>query len=637
MRNFSMMLLAAVLWSASNTVVAEDLLTPEHLIQRYEFSDPNWSSSGGQLALVVKEPVNEDGHSSNIWLYETQSDQFRQITWGSRTHARPRFSPDGKTLAFIAADEDDNPGLSLLPMTGGEARPMSTLSGEIIAFEWSPDGTQIAFVVSDNEPEDEEMAAKHDEIVASEAVVARHLKLIDVADGTVTPLLEHDWRVTSFGWHPDGISLAVSASDNESITLLTDRLLTVSRDGSDVIEVARPDSPLDQLTVSPDGQYLTYIGSTDGGPIPHSIYLQPIEGGDAIAISGSSLDRLVSSYRWADDGNLVVLAADGFGDQFVQLSMQGDNAAIKRFPERSVTSFDTQASKVAFIAESAVTAQELWVRDESGERQISALNSPFPTLLMPTQTHYVGDNGLSIEAALFTPSVANPDKNAWPTVLLIHGGPAGRWSNRINEWAQLLVSRGYAVLAPNIRGSVGYGMDFIRLNRHDWGGADYRDAIAGMDDLIKRQYTDPDRTAIAGWSYGGYLSAWSITQTDRFKAAIIGAPMTDLAVEYGTELAEINAYDTWYLGTPYENLDEFVRMSPMTHIKSARTPALILIGAEDDIDPVGQSQQFYRGLKRYGVDADLVIYPREPHGIREYNHRIDVLNRMAAWISIYLE
>lgn len=158
-----------------------------------------------------------------------------------------------------------------------------------------------------------------------------------------------------------------------------------------------------------------------------------------------------------------------------------------------------------------------------------------------------------------------------------------------------------------------------------------------MDDLINRNFTDPDRTTIAGWSYGGYLSAWSVTQTERFKAAVVGAPMTDLAVEYGTELAEINAYDKWYLGTPYENLDEFKRMSPMTHIKNARTPALILIGAEDRIDPVGQSKQLHRGLKRYGADAELVIYPREPHGIQEYDHRIDVLSRMAAWISTYLQ
>lgn len=187
---------------------------------------------------------------------------------------------------------------------------------ELSDLHWSPDGSQIASVVLDNEPEDKEAAEKHDEIVASEAIEARHLKLVDVSDGTITPLLEQDWRVTGFAWHPDGKSLAVYASDSESITLLMDRLLSVSLDRSEVVEVASPDSPLEQLTVSPDGRYLTDVGSTDGGPMPHSIYSQPTDGGDAMAISSPPLDRVVSAYKWADDGDLMILAADGFGDQF---------------------------------------------------------------------------------------------------------------------------------------------------------------------------------------------------------------------------------------------------------------------------------------------------------------------------------
>ena len=243
---------------------------------------------------------------------------------------------------------------------------------------------------------------------------------------------------------------------------------------------------------------------------------------------------------------------------------------------------------------------------------------------------------MKIEAALFTPTQTSMPPNGWSTVLLVHGGPSGRWKNRINDWAQLLVAQGYAVLAPNIRGSIGYGLDFIRSNRHDWGGADYRDAMAGIDYLIGAGITNSDRLAIAGWSYGGYMSAWAITQTDRFKAAVVGAAMTDLAVEYGTEIADINAYDTWYLGTPYENQADFIRMSPMTYVKNVRTPALILIGEEDVIDPIAQSRQFYRGLKRYDVQTELVIYPREPHGIQELSHRVDMLRRMVNWIDTYM-
>jgi dipeptidyl aminopeptidase/acylaminoacyl peptidase len=170
-------------------------------------------------------------------------------------------------------------------------------------------------------------------------------------------------------------------------------------------------------------------------------------------------------------------------------------------------------------------------------------------------------------------------------------------------------------------------------NRHDWGGGDFKDVMAGVDFLIKKGIAHPERLGIGGWSYGGYMSAWAVTQTHRFKAAVSGAPMTDLAFEYGAEMNAINAYDTWYLGTPYENLEDFIKMSPMTYVKNVRTPTLILCGEDDQIDPIGQNKQFYRGLKRYGVDTQLVIYPREGHGIRENKHEADMLYRMVKWFK----
>ena len=201
---------------------------------------------------------------------------------------------------------------------------------------------------------------------------------------------------------------------------------------------------------------------------------------------------------------------------------------------------------------------------------------------------------------------------------------------------QLLVQRGYAVFCPNIRGSVGYGLDFVTANRRDWGGGDFKDVMAGVDYMIAQGIADPDRLGIGGWSYGGYMAAWAVTQTDRFKAAVSGAPMTDLASEYGTEFASINAYDTWYLGTPYENLKLFQERSPVTHVKNVKTPTLLLSGENDQTDPLGQCQQFYRGLKRYGVETEFVIFPREGHGIREEKHRIDMLNRIISWFEKYI-
>ena len=224
-----------------------------------------------------------------------------------------------------------------------------------------------------------------------------------------------------------------------------------------------------------------------------------------------------------------------------------------------------------------------------------------------------------------------------PLFVHVHGGPTGAFGDSFDAWAQLLAARGYAVFCPNIRGSTGYGWSFLVKNRADWGGGDFKDAMAGVDHLIQRGIADADRLAIGGWSYGGYMSAWAITQTPRFQAAVVGACMSDLASEFGTEVIATAQYDRWFNGLPYEKLDTYIKSSPVTHVKNVRTPTLILHGENDTTDPIGQAQQFYRGLKHYGVKCEFVIYPREGHGNREEKHQIDVLQRVVRWSDTHLK
>jgi dipeptidyl aminopeptidase/acylaminoacyl peptidase len=172
------------------------------------------------------------------------------------------------------------------------------------------------------------------------------------------------------------------------------------------------------------------------------------------------------------------------------------------------------------------------------------------------------------------------------------------------------------------------------MNRADWGGGDFKDVMAGVDDLISKGIADPDRLGIGGWSYGGFMAEWAVTQTARFKAAVSGAGMSNLISEFGTE--DHSAYDEWFWGTPYEKPEGFLNSSPFLYLKNAKTPTLILQGEADPIDPPGQSQELYRGLKRYGVATELVLYPREPHGLREGKHRVDMQKRMVEWFDKYL-
>jgi dipeptidyl aminopeptidase/acylaminoacyl peptidase len=631
-------LFCAVLLLASSLVLAQTPLLPGQLLDRYEFGELQWSPDGRRLAVVVEEPVLTEGQVSHIWMYDADDSQFRQLTFAGDKNNHPRWSADGNSLAFLSSRDEDKAQVYVLSMSGGESRAITKDDSGINGFAWSPEGESIAFLSADPAQEIEnDVQDKDDEIVASELVRPTHLRIVNAESGEVSTVTAGPLRVSALSWRQDDNGFIIAATDNFSVELLTDRLFSIAKGGGELIEVAKPDGPISSLSVSPDDRFVAYIGSTEGGPIPHGLYMQPLDGESAVDLTGNTLDRMVVDYAWSDDGSIIVLVADGFGDRLIRVALDGSVSQIKHFSDMSVSAFAAVGKKIAYVASGSDIPPELHLLDIRGNEQISHLNADFPSLVAPKLIRYNAPDGIEIEAALFEPSHVERPKQGWSTVLLIHGGPSGRWSHEINDWAQLLAANGFAVLAPNIRGSVGYGLEFIRSNRYDWGGADYQDAIAGVDYLIQQGISDADRLAIAGWSYGGYMAAWAITQTDRFKAAIVGAAMTDLAVEYGTEMAEINAYDTWFLGTPYENLDDFQRMSPMTHVRNVTTPALILIGEEDRIDPVGQSRQFYRALKRYEIETELVIYPREPHTIAERAHKTDLMERLLQWIEIHLQ
>jgi dipeptidyl aminopeptidase/acylaminoacyl peptidase len=292
---------------------------------------------------------------------------------------------------------------------------------------------------------------------------------------------------------------------------------------------------------------------------------------------------------------------------------------------------------VGMVAADAVTMPEVWLAAAgSAPRQMSHLNEEWSKIpLRPSEiVKYPSFDGAQIEAQLFKPASYLAGAKL-PTVILVHGGPTGAFSERFYSWAQLLATRGYLVMCPNIRGSTGYGHKFIESNRTDWGGGDFKDVMAGVDWLVSRGDADPERLGIGGWSYGGYMAMWAITQTNRFKASVAGAGMSDLASEFGTESG--SAGDEWFYGTPWEHLADFQKSSPITYVKNARTPTLILQGEADRTDPIGQSQQLYRALKRYGVKSDFVTYPREGHGIMEEKHQLDLLERMVAWFDTYVK
>lgn len=619
------------------------LLMPEQTLYAKRIGDIHFSPDGERVAFVVSERFPNDKRNSDVWIYNLKTKTLRQYTTSAKNDNSPRWSPDGETLAFLS-NRDGDAQIYTLALDGGEAQRLTESGTAITSFDWSPDGRQIAFLADEPKTDEEKkIIAQTGEANVVDREKPARLWLFDVATKKARQTTNGRWKISEFEWMPASDKLLVVASDKPESNLLTNRIYSLDANSTDgkLTEIAAPPGFFGNLGVSPDGKSIAYVASRGDGPSPHDLFTQSLAG-DAKPrnLTDASIDRLVFEYHWSKDGTtLLISVADGFNTAFYSLSLDGKAKRLTNFNVSNALNFDvSRAGAIAYADESATEARELFVAEASGgaAQKVTNLNEQFNRLprTKPEFLRYRSFDNTEIEAALLKPRGYVAGTRV-PLIVLIHGGPTGNWGDYFEPWGQLLAARGYAVLYPNIRGSDSYGWKFLTANRGDWGGADFKDVMAGVDEIIRRGIADPERLGIGGWSYGGFMSGWAITQTNRFKAAVDGAGLADLAVEYGTE--DDPTYDEWFYGTPYEKLDGFIKSSPITYVKNARTPTLILQGADDVVDPINQSQQLYRGLKRYGVETDFVIYPREGHGLREEKHLLDRLNRIIAWYDKYVK
>lgn len=616
-------------------------LTAETAINLRTISDLQFSPDGARLAFVVTEPPKGDRRARHIWLYEKKSGAVRQLTFSEKDELWPRWSPDGEQLAFLSNRAGEQQ-IFLLRMTGGEGAAITKGKRGVSAFAWAPDGKRIAFLAPDAKTDAEEKRAKDKDdarVVDKETKYAR-LWVLALATGATKALTEPSWEVSDVIWETEEDRIIVSATDQPASDEETHRIFSVgAADGTRRLLLA-PHGPFRDLQLSPSGKTVSYIGSRVDGPQPHDLMLLTIGSEAARNLTGASLDRHIIEHRWTKERSALALYTDGFHNKLAEFSSEGVLKESENPPKANVSSFAVSPTgEIAFVGHSASTPPEVWTWDQkSPARQISHMNEAWKqiSLITPEIYKYKSFDGLEIEAALLKPAGANASAKL-PLIALIHGGPTGAWQDSIEVWGQLLAAHGYAVFYPNIRGSTGYGEKFIEMNRADWGGADFKDVMGGVKDLIDRGVADPKKLGIGGWSYGGYMSEWAVTQTTDFKAAVSGAGLSDLISEFGTE--EHPAYDEWFYGVPYEpeKLANYLNSSPFVHLQNVKTPVLILQGEADTTDPPGQSEELYRGLKHYGLESELVMYPREPHGLREEKHLVDRLNRILAWYERYVK
>lgn len=633
-------------------------------------SAPMISPDGTQVIYTVRSWVSERDRMesrTHIWRVPVAGDSMaRQITYGDRGDSQPQWSPDGRFISFVSArgaavNGDNGPRGQIYVMRadGGEAWPLTDAKEGIAAYSWAPDSARLAYVTTDPRSSDEEAAERKrdDERVFEGDFRYQHIWTIDLESKNATRLTEGT-AYTVMGapsWAPDSKRLTFSAkpttmirdyrSDVYVADVLSKSIDKISTNaGPDSSPQWSPEGSLIAWTAEPttakaigDGTLPSYIGHSH-------LMLYDVASKTARDAWRSDFDVDVNTPHWTADGRQIVFVAGKRAYSEVFRFDVGTGAYTQVTREKTVSygSRSKDGKVIAVLMDSPQHPGEVHVTDASfaSFKKLTDTNPQTADFALG-ETDVVtwkSSDGWEVEGVLLKPVGFTPGTR-YPMLVVAHGGPAGAFTNNYRvgglEGGQLWAGQGWAVFYPNPRGSTNYGEKFLRANVNDWGGGDYRDIMTGVDALVARGIADPDRLAHIGWSYGGYMTAWVVSQTTRFKAAMVGAGLTNMTSMYGTNDIP-NVLVTYFGGYPTkETLPLYTSRSAMTFIDNVQTPTLILHGANDLRVPTGQAFEMYRALKDRGKTTELVFYPREGHGITEYYHVKDRLERIQDWVMRY--
>ena len=619
-------------------------------------SGPRLAPDGSRVLFVRNElDWDENKRVSRIWVVGADGQNARPFT-GSADDNNPEWSPDGRWVSFTrpAGDSDKVRQLFVLPVDGGEAVQLTRHATAVGSYRWSRDGGSIFFLASDSLPDGVEKERKNgdDAVFIDEGPNGQTRGswngvwqvMVELGDAPrdATRLTPEPRRIGDFAPSPDGNFLAYAhrGENRRNAGHLAEIALLTIASGEEV-QITDNDAPESQLAWSPDGRAITFVApdietwELDQG----NLYHHDIPTGETRQlIPDTDLD--MRSYRWNPGGRSIdMVALDRTDANLFRIDIRSDEMEQLTHEPGVLggASFDALHNLAAVQYASPVDPGDLWLYDlRDGSRvRLTEANPELAgrELAEPEVVRWTSSDGLEIEGLLYQP----PGRSApGASVLEIHGGPAGVFTRGFDADAQLLVAQGYAILQPNVRGSSGYGDALLRGNMNDIGGGDYQDLMTGVDAIIDRGVAHPDSLAVKGWSYGGILGGWTITRTDRFKAASLGAMVADWRSEFG---AGFN-FDVvrWYLGgDPWSNREYWTERSAFSHLDKVTTPTILFHGAEDRTDTMEQSMNFFAGLRHLGVEARFILFPREGHGIREPRHRRTLLIEEVRWLNQYLK
>ncbi len=560
------------------------------------------------------------------------------------------FSADGSRLAFTRA-VDGKAQIFVMRTTGGEAEKRSDHETAVRAFEWAGGGGAVVFSADEPRGEDVEKRRKagEDAVFVDEGpngvdeAAWSNLWWLDLASGEERRLTEVDHRIGDFAVSPDGTRIAFTArfENRRNQSNLSEIFLLDVASGS-VTRLTENEAPEGRLQWAPDGRRLAYSAPDDRSweLRQDKLWIVDVQTG-AHRLASGSFEGSIRQFVWEPGGRSILFGGLQRTDTNLY-RLDVTSGAVARITEArgqlSPTSFSVDRSRMAYTFEDFDTPADVWVggTDGSGARRLTEANPWIQdeiALARSEVVHWKSRDGLDVEGLLVLP--AGYESGRLPFLLNIHGGPAGVFTNSFSSRYHVWAGLGWAQLLPNVRGSSGYSDELLRGNMADIGGGDFDDLMTGVDYVVQRGLAHPDSMAVRGWSYGGILGGWTVTQTDRFKAASLGAMVSDWTSEYGPGFN--HDVRLWYIGgTPWENREEWRQKSALTHVANVTTPTLLLHGMNDRTDTEPQSMMFFQALKDQGKEVRYLRFPREPHGFREPRHqRIRDVEEIR-WIQRYV-
>jgi len=644
--------------SSDSTAPAAAGWTPDLSMEFRSVRQSATSQDGRRIAYVVRTPVMDGEKSeyvSHIWLVSADGSGNHQFTRGAKSESNPAFSPDGAWLAFTSTRGGKNQ-VWVISVAGGEAFPVTAAEAGVGRFRWSPDGSRIAYLMRDPETaaEKQRKKEKDDPIFVDRNFKYAHLYVVpfdpDASEpGEATRITEGSFHITSFDWSPDGSRFVFSHQPDPRLDsgARSSDLSTVPDDGSKTVTPLVTLGGTDGNPVySPDGRWVAF---TSSGERPQrvglaDVWVVPASGGAPHRLAETP-DRSANILGWSRDGSAVHVM-EAFHTTRQVFDVPVDGAAARQVSHGDAVygavSFARAADRMAFTRQDTGTPADVYTSaiSDFAPHRLTHLHAGIdvPTMGRTEVLSWRSKDGRFTIEGLLTYPVGYTEGRRVPLILNVHGGPAGVFTRTFTGnpsvyMIQYFAQQGYAVLRPNPRGSTGYGKEFRFANVRDWGYGDMDDLMAGVDHVIEMGVAHPDSLLLMGWSYGGYMTSFAVTRTDRFKAASMGAGLPDLISMVTTTdigeyiVAHMNGKEFW------EDYPEYQKHSAIYRIAKVKTPVQVIHGQNDLRVPFTQGQEFYRALLRRGVPTEMIVLPRTPHGPREPKLLKDVSPLILKWFE----